>query len=495
MANDHQEDSYIREFHVPKHEASALADQYSARTLDNRPEAELVKTPGGVFKTFSTSNGRNVMVFSEVGDPSLTDPAQYTASLVRNMAGHALLLGMDFVGFTNIVDYQKFDAGLTDIIMSTMEKESNAARAVMLNGEQAQLGSIVTNAFNISGTAMGFTDKKPGKYTTFSGLRYAVFDPEGQNVFACSDGPGTKMLVHQRTGRLENSIDDTTAMVGDDALRKAAIIKYIALLIESGDKLPASVYKRIEARAKMHERRGDFKYLLQQDVVGNRLSGYSKNPVNEDATAVGVISADVLKNMPRSMPGDVMLAIMNAHNHNPRANGVSKLRNGLEEIFGENWHKVYAEGMKVGDFAGAPSEVYYPVFRDMLLQRQISGFYHMSGGSHNSKLAEPLAKLGLFVSMCGVFDPHPIMQKLFAHYHAKTGMTEREACEVWPYFADCYVTTSKPAETMAALRNNWGLTVRPVGILESAEKAGVTGISLISPVTGEKIEYDGRKAA
>jgi phosphoribosylaminoimidazole (AIR) synthetase len=482
---------YKKELHVPKDKISDFADLVCSATVQNREEAVIIKTSGGKLTVVSPKKDNNIMLLSCSGNHELSNPEEYAASMVTNMVRNADILDMDMVGFANVIDYNKFDEDLGKRIYDAVTKEANKHKKVNMNGENAGLGSIITKGFNISGTAIGYTDLEPGVYTTDDGLKYAVFNPEGKFVFLNSDGVGTKMLIHQRTGRLENSIDDFFAMVADDALRKGAIIKYIAGMVESKTDLSSAIWRKLIERADMHALRGEFSYLLQKDIVGDRLSGYSFNPVNVGGTAVSVIDTEILNNMPRPMPGDAILAIVQENNLNPRSNGISKLRLGFEAMYGKEWHNALVDGMKVGDFAGAPSVVYYPVFRDMLLSGQITGFYHMSGGSHNKKFAKPFAKLGLYADLDGIHVPHPLMIKLFEHLESKEGMTLEDAFDIFPMGNDCYITTNSPKQMISRLYTKWGLVAKQVGVVQSADAAGKTGINLTS-WRGAPVYYNGK---
>jgi phosphoribosylaminoimidazole (AIR) synthetase len=276
-------------------------------------------------------------------------------------------------------------------------------------------------------------------------------------------------------------------MVADDAAKNDADIVVVSAVMDAENlNHIESVYNANLKVGKEIAKRAKVAFTLQPEYVGQRISGYGKCPRNFNATAVSTIDEERLKNLPRPKAGHSLIAITNPNNPNSRSNGYSKLRAGCAEIFkkefGKDWHKATYKGQNVGEMVAANSELFYPHVKELFRMGLISGFFHMSGGSHNGKLARPLAKQGLHCTMKDDYEikdgdifPIPLHERrVIEHYN----MSPFDVFRTFPSGRDAYVTTTE--------RNSWpaqmllrekGYITRTVGKLEAAE-AGKRGLTI-----------------
>jgi phosphoribosylaminoimidazole (AIR) synthetase len=162
--------------------------------------------------------------------------------------------------------------------------------------------------------------------------------------------------------------------------------------------------------------------------------------------------------------------IRNKDNPTFRSNGITKVREGLKQIYGEEWHMQKFNGQKVGKLAGAPSTVFYTVFRELLGRKFATSCSHMSGGAYEGKFARVFAKYGLYAEISDLFEPPALMQKLVEHYK----LVPEEAYRIWNMGNEGYITTANVEDAAAVLKRH-GLEGRKVGVVAAAcDKTGLT---------------------
>ena len=197
---------------------------------------------------------------------------------------------------------------------------------------------------------------------------------------------------------------------------------------------------------------------------------------NLSGSVVSIIDEEQLRNPLRPKVGDAIVAI--SGKPNPRSNGITAKRKIMIDRFGLEWHTT-PEGKDYIEYLGEPSIVLYPVFRELLDRGLATSFYHMSGGAYEGKLAQPLAKEGLFARLEGLFEPDR-REEFFVE---ASGMSVRDAYRKWPMGNDGFITTINP-EGAINLISSHGYKARRVGIIARA----IDSVSLeIEAYNGETI--------
>jgi len=220
--------------------------------------------------------------------------------------------------------------------------------------------------------------------------------------------------------------------------------------------------------------------------MDGRIQGYKPGALatNFSGTSFSTIDECQLQNPLKPRAGEYMLAIRGEPN--PRSNGISERRELMVKMFGREWHKT-KQGKLFMPFLKQPSTILYPLFRDMIDQGHATSVFHPSGGSYDGKLARPLAKEGLHVTLEHLFAPD-------WRDISMVGMGFSSAKEVYakrPMGTDGFVSVHGDNINFAldCIREH-GLEGRVVGKLEKA-KGDKTGVSLVA-ANGKSLHYQGK---
>jgi len=474
-------DEYIEQVIRRGDEGSDLLAKKFAPTLKNNNHVRILSEGMNGFNVLEVPEGYCIVVHSAGGNPRQTSLESYAGSLVDNLMYQADVLDVMPIGVADTIDARVADKFMLEVIADALCAKANANDFPILNGELAVLGTRVRDV-NLSGTMistarmneMDFDVTSVPKLIKRYGSYYGVFDPEGKKIYINSDGVGTKTEFYERFGNYEFSIDDFYAMVLDDASKKGAKAKVISGVLETKGKIPVS---RINERA--YERANGMGILgiLQHEDVGDRLIGYSPSTpsLNVGGSVVSVIDEFRLQNPLKPSPGEYLVAI--SGRPNPRSNGISSKRKGMNEKIGTEWCKKYGvnewhntpEGKIFLEYLASPSVILYPVFEELISKDLAKSVYHPSGGAWNGKVARPLAKNNLFVEVDEL--PPPDWREITIACALETDA--ENAYGQWPMGTDGLFTTKNPEEAIKIV-NKYGLKAKVIGqIKQEADKTGV----------------------
>jgi phosphoribosylaminoimidazole (AIR) synthetase len=467
-------DSYLKEVVDTGDKASDIMNSHCRQTLKNRDEIQVIDPSMGGLVVVRPNDNYNMLAFSISANPNIKDNENYVRSFFSKAKKIAKSLDGEVIAVSDILDFNKITVDLTDEIGSYMEKYAKTYDVAIINGEIAGLGERVTVPFNLSGTALCYVPKsiKPG-YIDIKGVEGFVFNSNKKPVWMNSDGEGTKTELSERLGR-PLSMHNVFPMTEDDAAKIDADIILISSVMDILKK-DKKTYEENFIIGKVLAKSQNIAFTLQPEVVKERISGYGENPRNFNATAVSLIDEEKLRNLPRPKEGHSLIVVRNPKNPNSRSNGYSKLRAGCKEMFGEEWHNAEYQGKNVGEMVGANSELFYPYVKELFRQGLISGFFHMSGGSHKGKLARPLSKHGLhcLIEEDRLF-PIPLHErKINEHFK----MPPSDSYATFPCGNDAYFTAEeKNAWPAQQFLRSKGYETRTAAILEAKElgKRGVT---------------------
>jgi phosphoribosylaminoimidazole (AIR) synthetase len=299
-------------------------------------------------------------------------------------------------------------------------------------------------------------------------VEFAIFNHENMPIFMNSDGVGTKIEIAERTKHHTN-MHDLFAMLMDDAIKKAAEVKVLSAVYESREK-KVLLESLLRNSGKKLAKQTGITFTMQAEKLGERVNGYGDEPYNLGGTCVSLIDEKALANPPVPKPGNYIVVIRNKDNPTFRSNGITKVREGLKQIYGEEWHMQKFNDHRVGKLAGAPSTVFYPVFRELWGRKFATSFSHMSGGAYEGKFARVFAKYGLYAEISDLFEPPALMQKLVEHYK----LAPEEAYRIWNMGNEGYITTARLNDAVGVLRR-YGLEGKSVGVVTAAhDKTGLT---------------------
>lgn len=474
-------------------EGSALLHALTAPTLENNETVTVRSTGMGGVATVTIPDGYKIVVHSAIGNPKYDDLEAHAASMVRNLVIDARRIGAMPIAFANTIDSATGDTSDLRDVAKGLVREANKYGLAILNGENAILGAMLGHLANVSGTMLSVVDKV--NYVAVDkferdGVTYATFDPLGDPVMMNCDGVGTKTLLHARSRNYGMALHDSLAMKLDDASKFGAQVQVVADVVEWNRRSQVAMERVNQELARLQKRfsNGDslFTYILQQEHVGDRVCGYARNAMGftVNGTAVSTLMGDD-EFVPKW--GD-SLVVVASKTPNPRSNGISAKRRAAARL-GEKWLKSSKkkhwhqtkEGKDMLAYLSAPSAIFYDFFDGLLMEGEASAVFHMSGGAYDGKLARPIAKQGLFVSINGLFRPDKRELALLGSDSVEN------AYGSWPMGNDAFVTTSDPSAVIRRAKAA-GYKAKEVGNLVKNSKTGVE----LTAFNGEKVYFRGK---
>ena len=462
----------------------------------------LTKIPAGYYG----------IVHSASGDPRIRDLGDYAESMVHRLVTQAKQMRATPLSMSNVIDSNKGDIAVLRNIFETVVYWSGIEKFAIVNGENGIIDRV--EEASIVGTMLSIAPKynymkELGEKRSVRIIKgddaYILFDPQDKLVYMNSDGNGTKPEMNERAlmnAMMKNKkfidkiniskklreynmfgklVFDTVAMDADDAGKIGADIIAISAIAETRGNIPYWALWALGHQAKKITRKG-IEYIIQREDVGNRIRGYKDDApaINMNGTAVSLLDEKYINNPLKPYPGQHLIAIRSPR-PTPRSNGLTNKRKIMREWLGDEWHNT-SEGRHMLEYLVEPSTIFYFAFKELLDHELATSFYHMSGGAYDSKLARPLAKHDLYVSIDNLFPPDPREILLYQ----KSGSTLRDTYKKWPMGTEAFITTDNPDDAIAVLRS-LVYDSRDVGTLESTGRKGLTLIAY----DGENISFDG----
>ncbi|MFC1801609.1 hypothetical protein ACFLZB_04040 [Nanoarchaeota archaeon] len=483
-------DEYIDKVIKKGDEGSDLLETICVQTLKNSDLVDIVEGK----KVLRIPEEYVVVVHSSTGDSELEDLTEYASSLVENLVEQAENIDATPIGFANIIDSPDGDLKMLETIANAFVERANHYSLAIMDGENAILGERVNCPANISGTMISIIKKEEWEFlaggrntlTTF-GTTYAAFDPEGQPVTINSDGVGTKTEFYERIRRYERAGDDVMAMTFDDRIKDGSTVRVFSGTVETRGKIPVE-----KIRGHLINRAADMGVIatLDHERVEERIMGYNeKEPsYNLNASVVGTLDEEKLRNPPSPSTGDFLIAIQGKPN--PRSNGITDKRRAMISMLGENYHETEVGQVFLG-YLAEPSDIFYPLFRELLHTNVASSVYHMSGGAFDGKLARPLAKHNLFAKLSNLFQADGAEVAVMGELKTPNEV----AYGKWPMNNPGFISTSRP-DVAIKIIEGFGYQARKVGqLLEAVD--GETGVRLkgILDSKGKEVYFSGKEAA
>ena len=504
MGNSIQ-DEYYEKIIKPGDRGSDLLTEAIAKTIGN---SEFARIEGNPYQLtgLRIPAGQCVVVNSDVGEGSTL--ASKARSLVERLSHNAIdELGARPIAFTNIIDSTTGDDSVILPIRDTLVSVANEKRLAIINGENAILGSRVVGdssygkfaekingSANISGTMFSIVEPDElfrrgitnanGIYRSKNGTAFILFPSTGEFLFANSDGVGTKHEFYERLG-VDSWIKanrDAIAMDADDAGKNAArIIAYSGVCERNlaakdiGGIVPAEM-------SGLCQKLGFFGTLELR--IGNYQSYKEGIPAfNIGGSAISIIPDVRLTNLPVPKEGNY-LVVLRSRIPNPRSNGITAKREGMEKLHGKEWQET-PWGKYFMQFLAQPSTIFYPFFMEVFDKGLADSVYHMSGGAFDGKLARPLAKQGLYVELDNLFEADPreialasVTSNSIAASYGKCSMSN-----------EAFIATDYPHEVIdRAIRR--GYDARKAGRIER-NPDGKTGVKFYA--LGQEVSFSGKK--
>lgn len=477
-------DRYIEEVIRQGDKGSSYLASSAAPTLANGNHVEILSGGMNGLAVLRIPDDQLCGAVSIGGDPSILDSREYAASVVDRAVALAKKNDFTPIGFTDIIDASTGDPKELRTIQDSIVERANHHRIPIMNGELAILSERVIGGANITGTVIGICSNKRRSFPNpLDNPGIAVFDPQGQAVYANCDGIGTKGEFGERDGTPEIGLRDTTAMKTDDLIKFGGRFMAMCEGVEYAGDIDRTKFTQMAHT--LGKELGGIVTLSFEDM-GGRIQGYKPGALatNLSGTSFSTIDEHQLQNPLKPQAGEYLLAIRGEPN--PRSNGISERRELMVKAFGREWHQT-KEGQLFMPFLKQPSTILYPLFRDLIDRGYATSVFHLSGGSYDGKLARPIAKERLHVKLEHLFTPdwRDIAMAGMGFTSAKAAYTKR------PMGVDGFVSVHGDNVNFAldCVREH-GLEGRVVGQLEKA-RGYRTGVSLTA-ANGERLYFNGR---
>jgi len=480
-----EKDDYIQSVIAQGDEGSKLLAKTCTTTLKNSELVDIIQEGMNGIAVLRIPQEHVVFVHSIGGNPKEKDLASYTASMVERLVNASKKQGLEPIGFANVIDASEGKKEDIELIGKTLVERANQYKLPILNGELAILGNRVNCTANIMGTMISTAKrelisklKTLPTIITSSGINYAAFDPQGKAIYINSDGIGTKTEFYERAKRWHLGLGDSLAMKLDDTIKIGATAMVASDVVETKGRIP---FETLQKQARWLGEKTGIMYILQREIVGDRIRGYSDNSpsYNISGSSVSLIDEERLKNPLKPSEGEFLIAIRG--NPNPRSNGITDKRKIAIKLLGDDYQET-REGKLFLEYLAEPSTVLYPIFKKLIDEQAATSVYHMSGGAYNGKLARPIAKHGLFVEINNIFPPD-YRELALAGANFTSAQT---AYGKWPMGNDGFITT-KDSDNAIEIIKNKGLEAKVVGQLERTDRTGVE----LTAFNGEKVYYKG----
>jgi len=478
-------------------ECSRILAETTASTLQNHPDVVFVRSGMNHIAVLKPREDNLYAVFSIGGPVEEKDMQMYVKKMIETGVNTSLDRGLIPLGFADVIDASKSDPEFHKY------KKKLGHKLAVLNGEYADLGDRVTVDANMNITMVccaknGQAEKicESGASTLVSGI--TRFNPGKDFIYTNSDGVGTKHILYELAGQEHLSVTDSMAMKLDDLVKINAraiitsdVLEHNGLLSYEKEELFRGLAIRLMSPYGIG--------MINAHDVGDRLKPYKPGMIacNLSGSAISLISEDKLSNFPKPVAGNYLISIRKAKDSSLellgpdgwRSNGITLLRTIPKDAFGEDWY-LTPEGKEILKFATTPSDIFYPIFKQVLDEGAASSVLHLSGGSYNGKLAGLLAKEGLHVTLTAnplaeehLWPVSDIVKKVIE----LSGMPPTSFYNKWVMSNPGFIFTDYPATAMHVAETHGYLS----GVVDRLEKSDKPGVSL-EAYNGEKIYFDGK---
>lgn len=463
----------------------------TAPTLRNNDNIMFVKSGMNHVAVIKPREDYVYFVTSVAGPADEKDMKTYVKKLIQKGLELSKVAGLTPIGFADVIDASRADPALAELIGAVLAEEATTNRLAVLNGEYADLGARVTVDANMNLTMISCAKKGINAAAAIGMLNSPFFNPKKDElIYVNSDGVGTKHEFYERLARLTGNyhallgaVHDSLAMKLDDLVKINARVVAVSDTVEHNGFIhvnEANMFREYIGK-EIGSKFGNIDLVFHD--VGNNVASFEPSSIayNMSGSSVSLINEQNLLNLPVPRAGNYLLAIVGQED-SPRSNGISLLRKIFENVYGSNWHK-NPECKKLLEFASTPSDIFYPLFKELLDTNTANAVFHLSGGAYNGKLARPLAKEGLHVTLDNLWPVSDLIKDLID----KSGMPPSSFYNKWVMRNPGFVATDKPLEAMRII-NDFGYAVKIAGHLEKSDKQGVS----MTAYNGEKLYFDGR---
>ena len=310
------------------------------------------------------------------------------------------------------------------------------------NASESTYSNLPEGLLDMSGVAFGNPPQIDGDY--LNGVTYGLQ----------LDGIGTKPEISERLNEHHGAGFDLFAMVADDAAASGGEVLAIGNLLDvrelnNDDEVIISGMHQLAASMVLAARDARVAVIGGEIAeLGKRIGGYGDFNYNWGGVAFIATRKD------RKLTGQELNAghkLIGLAEPGFRSNGITDVRNAMEEHYGDNWHEQVEPSLgniALGKLLQIPSTIYAKLTRELqggVLQEEpsaeITGVAHITGGGQPSKLGRMLLRTkGLGATIDNPLQPPDTM----LHIQRLRGFDDRKAYGKWHMGSGMIVSTTEP---------------------------------------------------
>ncbi len=295
------------------------------------------------------------------------------------------------------------------------------------------------------------------------------------------DGIGTKSEINERMNDHFGSGQNLFAMVGDDvASRNGELITIDTVLdvreLNEEIEIIVNGMKRLaEGMVYAADLSGAVVQTGEIAELGKRVGGYGDFNYNWCGVAFYAVDKKKMFTGKELKAGQSLVGFADP---GFRSNGITDVRNGMEEHYGKEWHRQIESSLgniALGELMQVPAAIYAKLMRelsggfrhDVTPKAHLGGVAHITGGGQPSKIGRMLKRSpGLGVVIDNPLTPPAAM----LHVQRLRGFDDKKAYGKWHMGPGMVVATSEPEKVIAAADAH-NITAQQIGYV--TDKPGI----------------------
>lgn len=487
-------DKYKKDIIEAGDKFSQIMAEYTIPTIEAHSRAEVLSGGMNHVAVMRPEEDDIGVAVSASGDPKLFGE-EHVSSMINNLENKLNENGAELMLMSNVIEGRELKEEYAHEIGKTIKEICLRKGIANMNGESAGMGNVIIPKYNISGTGVGLIkeDRLPNQIKSILEKQNSVeingiiyFKTENKPITINSDGNGTKTVLNVMAENYKDSVFDFMAMNLDDAIKIGAEARVLTGILEVNQHLHSLNVNDIINNLIVESKKLGIEGRLSSSL-SDRVFSYKENApaFTISGSTISLIDENILKNLPHPLEGDKLVVIYHEI-PDPRANGITLLRQIPFDSWGLDWHEKNNDFVKqVLNYASSPSKVLYPMYSEMFKKGFGNAFYHMSGGTFNGKLAKPLAKYGLHANI----EKLPEIPTIIRNIINLSNIPHEKFYDKWPMIIQGFVATTNNENEVIKTAEKYGFKANVVTVLnKDIEKPGVDLVTY----KGERLYFNGK---
>jgi len=320
----------------------------------------------------------------------------------------------------------------------------------------------------------GFVFEGHESFRGFRAIRGQVFAKHiGQILFNLGfDGIGTRVELAERLNEHFGSFFNLLAMAADDAPVKGAEVIAVGSILdvnkleEENETIKNGMRDLALGMIAAAEAAGVVVINGEIAELGYRIKGYGDFNYNWGAGVLWAAHEDRILTGHQIRPGDIAVGLVEL---GFRSNGWTKIRNGLTEHYGTEWHNQVDKSLgeaTLGQLIQTPSTIYHKLMTELTggfdidkePKADVTGVAHITGGGQPSKLASMLEPSGLGITIDKPIEPPEMMKRM----QLLCDLDDASAYHQWHWGPGMVVVGSEPDKVIAEAAK-FGIAAQEIG--------------------------------